>query len=75
MDYEATVFMNGQQAGFNRGGYARFSVDVTEYISHGGENELYVVKASQYTKSVFTNESQTLTDWFLYMIRLIVAIM
>lgn len=42
VDYEATIFVNGHEAGFNRGGYARFTVDVTKFISHDGENELYV---------------------------------
>lgn len=39
IDYEATVFVNGQQAGFNRGGYFRFAVDVTKYLQ-SGPNEL-----------------------------------
>lgn len=39
VDYEATVFVNGAWVGFNRGGYARFSVDVTEKLV-GGENEV-----------------------------------
>ncbi|KFY62632.1 hypothetical protein V496_04490 [Pseudogymnoascus sp. VKM F-4515 (FW-2607)] len=42
VDYEATIFVNGQEAGFNRGGYARFTVDVTKFVSHDGENELLV---------------------------------
>ena len=40
VDYEATVFVNGKQAGFNRGGYFRFSLDVTHYLNPGQENEL-----------------------------------
>lgn len=40
VDYEATVFVNGKQAGFHRGGYFRFSVDVTELAKFGEENEL-----------------------------------
>ncbi|KAF9891606.1 hypothetical protein FE257_003617 [Aspergillus nanangensis] len=42
VDYEATVFINGKQAGFNRGGYFHFTVDATEYISKDGDNELLV---------------------------------
>lgn len=42
VDYEATVFINGQQVGFNRGGYFKFTVDVTKYAKHGQENQLYV---------------------------------
>lgn len=42
VDYEATVFVNGQNATFNRGGYFAFSVDVTPYLNRGGSNELLV---------------------------------
>lgn len=40
VDYEATVFVNGRNATFNRGGYFSFAVDVTEYLSRTGSNEL-----------------------------------
>lgn len=42
VDYEHTVFVNGQQAGFFRGGYFRHSIDVTSYLRSNGTNELYV---------------------------------
>lgn len=42
VDYEATVYMNGQQVGFNRGGYFRFSLDVTQYVKLGESNVLQV---------------------------------
>jgi beta-galactosidase/beta-glucuronidase len=42
VDYEATVFVNGHQAGFHRGGYFEFSVDVTPYLSSEETNELIV---------------------------------
>lgn len=32
----------GKKAGFHRGGYFRFSLDVTEYINRGQSNELVV---------------------------------
>ena len=41
VDYEATVFVNGKKAGFHRGGYFAFTVDVTDYLNRRGENELY----------------------------------
>jgi beta-galactosidase/beta-glucuronidase len=41
VDYEATVFVNGQNVTFHRGGYSAFSVDVTDYLN-GRHNELYV---------------------------------
>jgi len=40
VDYEATVFVNGKQVGFNRGGYFRFTLDVTEQVKFGEVNEL-----------------------------------
>lgn len=40
VDYEATVFVNGYKAGFHRGGYFRFSLDVTKYLKSDGDNEL-----------------------------------
>lgn len=42
VDYEATVYINGQEAGFNRGGYYKFTVDVTNFTKFDGDNELYV---------------------------------
>lgn len=40
VDYEATVFVNGKKAGFHRGGYFRFSLDVTRFLKSGEDNEL-----------------------------------
>ncbi|PYH40341.1 putative hydrolase [Aspergillus saccharolyticus JOP 1030-1] len=42
VDYEATVFVNGQQAGFHRGGYFAFTVDITSFINATTNNELLV---------------------------------
>ncbi|KAB2103771.1 hypothetical protein AG0111_0g7956 [Alternaria gaisen] len=42
VDYEATIFVNSQKAGFHRGGYFEFSVDVTPYLNMNGTNELLV---------------------------------
>ncbi|KAL1624263.1 hypothetical protein SLS56_007965 [Neofusicoccum ribis] len=42
VDYEATVFINGRQAAFHRGGYWRFTVDATQYVNRNGTNELLV---------------------------------
>jgi len=42
VDYEATVFVNGKNATFHRGGYFAFTVDVTDYLNANGANELYV---------------------------------
>lgn len=43
VDYEATIFINGRQAGFNRGGYFAFTIDVTPYLN-GGSNELSTLR-------------------------------
>lgn len=32
VDYEATVFVNGHNVSFHRGGYSAFAVDVTDYL-------------------------------------------
>lgn len=41
VDYEATVFINGNKVGFHRGGYFTFTLDITDYLSNG-LNELLV---------------------------------
>ncbi|KAI5368344.1 putative glycoside hydrolase, family 2, immunoglobulin-like beta-sandwich [Septoria linicola] len=42
VDYEATVYVNGQNVTFHRGGYFAFSVDVTDALRADSENELIV---------------------------------
>ncbi|KAF2475473.1 putative hydrolase [Lindgomyces ingoldianus] len=42
VDYEATIFLNGQQVGFHRGGYFTFTIDVTDHLSANGTNEMFV---------------------------------
>ncbi|KAJ0107199.1 hypothetical protein N8I77_004893 [Diaporthe amygdali] len=42
VDYESTVYVNGQQVSFHRGGYFRNTIDVTSYLSSNGTNELKV---------------------------------
>lgn len=41
VDFFAKVWVNGKFAGSHRGGYARFSVDITDLV-HDGENDLTV---------------------------------
>lgn len=41
VDYEATVYVNGAQVGFNRGGYSRFSLDITNKVVRDGTNTVY----------------------------------
>jgi beta-galactosidase/beta-glucuronidase len=40
VDYESTVYVNGKNVSFHRGGYWSFNVDVTEHLSTNGTNEL-----------------------------------
>src|SRR2546425_2992676 len=42
VDWEATVFMNGSAVTTHRGGYDPFTVDVTEELHRGGDQELVV---------------------------------
>lgn len=43
VDYEATVFVNGKNVGFHRGGYFKFSFDITTSLNPQGQaNELLV---------------------------------
>ncbi|KAJ4394450.1 hypothetical protein N0V93_003668 [Gnomoniopsis smithogilvyi] len=46
VDYEHTVYIDGQQAGFFRGGYFRHTLDITQYLRQsngtGGRHELKV---------------------------------
>ncbi|WP_079908841.1 PA14 domain-containing protein [Paenibacillus sp. 32352] len=41
VDYLATVYVNGKQAGTHKGGYTSFSLDITDQLKPG-ENELIV---------------------------------
>ena len=41
VDWQATVYVNGQQVGIHKGGYDPFSYDITAYLN-GGVNELIV---------------------------------
>jgi beta-galactosidase/beta-glucuronidase len=50
VDYEATIFINGEKAGFHRGGYFEFSVDVTAYLNTNGSNELCVFRQFHYVR-------------------------
>jgi beta-galactosidase/beta-glucuronidase len=42
VDYETTVFVNGHNATKHEGGYWAFEIDITDYLSKNGTNELYV---------------------------------
>jgi beta-galactosidase/beta-glucuronidase len=49
VDYDATVWVNGQMAGTHRGGYTPFSFEITQFLM-SGENQL-VVRAIDDTRS------------------------
>jgi beta-galactosidase/beta-glucuronidase len=63
VDYEATVFVNGNQVGFHRGGYFEFSFDVTDHLSANSSNELYVFEKYK------ARTRLTSADWFTSTIR------
>ncbi len=42
VDYEAFVYLNGNYIGTHKGGYTRFSFDITKYVNDG-ENEIVVL--------------------------------
>ena len=42
VDNEATVFLNGQNVSYHRGGYTRFWADITSAVKIGQSNELVV---------------------------------
>lgn len=42
VDFEATVYVNGQEVGFHRGGNTPFSFDITKSLKEGAKNELLV---------------------------------
>lgn len=41
VDYECTLFVNGKNAGYHKGGFVSFSFDITDYLEEG-KNELIV---------------------------------
>ncbi|MFO7250591.1 MAG: PA14 domain-containing protein [Actinomycetes bacterium] len=45
VDYEAVVYVNGTQVGSHKGGYDRFTVDVTDALRPHGQQELIVYVA------------------------------
>ena len=42
VDWEATVFINGQQVGIHRGGYTPFSFNITPFVRRNEPNEIAV---------------------------------
>jgi len=49
VDYEATVWVNGQQVGSHRGGYSPFSFEITRFVGRGANT--VVVRAVDDTRS------------------------
>lgn len=69
MDYEATVFVNGQRVGRHTGGYFAFTFDVTNYLSASGEtNELlvFVFDPTDSNPYVIPIGKQTLTQSHIF---------
>lgn len=41
VDYHAKIYVNGKEAGWHKGGYSSFKIDITDYLNEG-ENTLVV---------------------------------
>lgn len=50
VDYEATVWVNGQQVAYHEGGHTPFSANITHTLQ--GSNNVVVVRAVDYSKDV-----------------------
>ncbi|KAI1455569.1 glycoside hydrolase family 2 protein [Annulohypoxylon moriforme] len=42
VDYQATVYVNGELVGTHTGGYWHFNFDITKYLTSNGQNTLHV---------------------------------
>ena len=42
VDYDAQIWVNGRPAGFHRGGYSSFTLDITDYLLSGEDNLITV---------------------------------
>ncbi len=42
VDWKATVYVNGQEVGVHKGGFDKFSFDITDHLIEGKSNELVV---------------------------------
>ena len=58
VDYEATVYVNGKEAGSHKGGYVSFKVDVTEYVTPG-ENTITVNAVDDTRFSLYPSGKQS----------------
>ncbi|TFF98972.1 MAG: hypothetical protein EU541_06120, partial [Promethearchaeota archaeon] len=65
VDWEATVWVNGERMGQHRGGYTPFSFDITDYIYFSEENEIIVAVWDPTNKKNVIRGKQTLRPWFI----------
>lgn len=63
VNYEATVYVNGEYVGVHRGGYTSFGFDVTDKV-RGGENELRVKVHNDVTENVPTGKQSARPESF-----------
>ena len=54
VDYEASIYINGVQAGYHKGGSASFSVDIKDFVTPGEDADLVV-----YVKDDVRSQLQT----------------
>jgi beta-galactosidase/beta-glucuronidase len=59
VDYEATVWVNGKEKTKHAGGYARFTIDVTDDVNFGESNDLLVFVSDPTDDAVIPVGKQT----------------
>ncbi len=64
VDYECTVFVNGEAAGTHKGGYASFQMDITSLL-HAGDNVL-TLRARDDTRSPLVPSGKQSTHYESY---------
>jgi hypothetical protein len=65
VDWQATVYVNGQEVGEHKGGYTAFSFDITDYIKNGN-NELAVKVYDPTDQGYQPHGKQVLTPGNIY---------
>jgi len=65
VDWQVTVFVNGKQAGTHTGGYAEFTIDITNLMKQG-ENELIVKVYDPTDEGIGPHGKQTLHPENIY---------
>lgn len=65
VDWQATVFVNGKEAGAHTGGYTAFTIDITDKLK-GGENEIVVKVFDPSDRGIGPHGKQVLNPQNIY---------